>query len=65
MVEDEPPKNRTDSLLEKVLDSLTEREKKIFRDRFGPDRKTPADLEEVGRQFNITRKRIREIEAKQ
>ena len=47
-----------------VLDTLTEREQKVLRLRFGLDDGRPRTLEEVGRQFNVTRERIRQIEAK-
>ena len=47
-----------------VLDSLTEREAKVLRMRFGIDMNTDHTLEEVGKQFDVTRERIRQIEAK-
>lgn len=47
-----------------VLDTLTEREKKVLRLRFGLDDGRPRTLEEVGKEFNVTRERIRQIEAK-
>ncbi|MCQ2527252.1 MAG: RNA polymerase sigma factor RpoD [Lachnospiraceae bacterium] len=50
--------------LNKVLDSLTEREQKVLRLRFGLDDGRARTLEEVGREFNVTRERIRQIEAK-
>ena len=50
--------------LMEVLDTLTEREQKVLRLRFGLDDGRPRTLEEVGRQFNVTRERIRQIEAK-
>ncbi len=50
--------------LDKVLDSLTEREKKVLRLRFGLDDGRQRTLEEVGKEFNVTRERIRQIEAK-
>ena len=50
--------------LEEVLGTLTEREQKVLRLRFGLDDGRPRTLEEVGRQFNVTRERIRQIEAK-
>ena len=49
--------------LMEVLDTLTEREQKVLRLRFGLDDGRPRTLEEVGRQFNVTRERIRQIEA--
>ena len=50
--------------LMEVLSTLTEREQKVLRLRFGLDDGRPRTLEEVGRQFNGTRERIRQIEAK-
>lgn len=47
-----------------VLDELSPREAKVLRMRFGIDMSTDHTLEEVGRQFNLTRERIRQIEAK-
>jgi len=47
-----------------VLDSLTEREKKVLRLRFGIGDGYPRTLEEVGAIFNVTRERVRQIEAK-
>ena len=47
-----------------VLSTLTEREQKVLRLRFGLDDGRPRTLEEVGRQFNVTRERIRQIAAK-
>ncbi|MEQ6292351.1 RNA polymerase sigma factor RpoD [Vogesella sp. GCM10023246] len=47
-----------------VLDSLTPREAKVLRMRFGIDMNTDHTLEEVGKQFDVTRERIRQIEAK-
>ncbi|MCZ6890501.1 MAG: RNA polymerase sigma factor RpoD [Gammaproteobacteria bacterium] len=47
-----------------VLSSLTAREAKVLRMRFGIDMNTDHTLEEVGRQFDVTRERIRQIEAK-
>ena len=47
-----------------VLESLTPREAKVLRMRFGIDRNTDHTLEEVGKQFDVTRERIRQIEAK-
>jgi RNA polymerase primary sigma factor len=48
----------------KVLDTLTDREKRVLRLRFGLDDGRPRTLEEVGKVFNVTRERIRQIEAK-
>lgn len=50
--------------LMEVLDTLTEREQKVLRLRFGLDDGRPRTLEEVGKEFNVTRERIRQIEAK-
>ncbi len=47
-----------------VLDTLTPREEKVLRLRYGIDDGKPRTLEEVGREFNVTRERIRQIEAK-
>ena len=50
--------------LVEVLGTLTEREQRVLRLRFGIDDGRPRTLEEVGREFNVTRERIRQIEAK-
>jgi len=50
--------------LEDVLDTLTDREEKVLRLRFGLDDGRPRTLEEVGQVFGVTRERIRQIEAK-
>lgn len=50
--------------LEEVLDTLTEREKKVLSLRFGLEDGRGRTLEEVGKEFNVTRERIRQIEAK-
>ena len=50
--------------LMEVLDTLTEREQKVLRLRFGLDDGRARTLEEVGKEFNVTRERIRQIEAK-
>ncbi len=47
-----------------VLDTLTDREEKVLRLRFGLDDGRARTLEEVGKEFNVTRERIRQIEAK-
>ncbi len=52
-----------DQLLE-VLDTLTDREQKVLKLRFGLEDNRPRTLEEVGRQMDVTRERIRQIEAK-
>ena len=50
--------------LDEVLGTLTEREQKVLRLGFGMDDSRPRTLEEVGKEFNVTRERIRQIEAK-
>jgi RNA polymerase primary sigma factor len=50
--------------LMEVLNTLTEREEKVLRLRFGLDDGRARTLEEVGKEFNVTRERIRQIEAK-
>ena len=51
--------------VDEVLDSLSDREAKVLKMRFGlDDSKRPMTLEEVGREFGVTRERIRQIEAK-
>ncbi len=50
--------------LMEALSTLTEREQKVLRLRFGLDDGKPRTLEEVGREFDVTRERIRQIEAK-
>lgn len=50
--------------LTEVLDTLTEREQKVLRLRFGLDDGRARTLEEVGKEFDVTRERIRQIEAK-
>lgn len=47
-----------------VIDTLTPREQKVIRLRYGLDDSHPRTLEEVGKEFNVTRERIRQIEAK-
>ncbi|MDE5547440.1 MAG: sigma-70 family RNA polymerase sigma factor, partial [Clostridia bacterium] len=47
-----------------VLDTLTPREEKVLRLRYGIDDGKPRTLEEVGKEFNVTRERIRQIAAK-
>ena len=47
-----------------VLKTLTPREEKVLRLRFGLEDGRPRTLEEVGKEFNVTRERIRQIEAK-
>lgn len=50
--------------MKEILGSLTTREEKVLRMRFGIDMNTDHTLEEVGKQFDVTRERIRQIEAK-
>lgn len=50
--------------IEEVLSTLTEREEKVIRLRFGLDNGRTWTLEEIGKKFNVTRERIRQIEAK-
>ncbi len=50
--------------LDTAMDSLTDRERKVIRLRFGLDDGKTRTLEEVGREFDVTRERIRQIEAK-
>jgi RNA polymerase primary sigma factor len=50
--------------MKEVLDSLTPREAKVIRMRFGIEMTDDHTLEEVGKQFDVTRERIRQIEAK-
>ena len=50
--------------LDEVLDTLTDRERQVLRLRFGLDDGRARTREEVGREFHVTRERIRQIEAK-
>ena len=50
--------------LDEVLDTLTDREENVLRLRFGLDDGKMRTLEDVGKVFNVTRERIRQIEAK-
>jgi RNA polymerase primary sigma factor len=52
------------NVIKEVLDSLPPREAKVLRMRYGIDMTGDATLEEVGKQFDVTRERIRQIEAK-
>ena len=65
---DSPIESATDQSLRDattdVLGSLTAREAKVLRMRFGIEMNTDHTLEEVGKQFDVTRERIRQIEAK-
>ena len=71
-IEDEQSASPTDAVaftmlkeqLIGVLDTLTPREEKVLRLRYGLDDGRPRTLEEVGKEFNVTRERIRQIEAK-
>lgn len=71
-IEDETASAPSDSVaftmlkeqLIRVLDTLTPREEKVLRLRYGIDDGRPRTLEEVGKEFNVTRERIRQIEAK-
>jgi len=50
--------------LEEVFSTLTDRESRVLKLRFGINGSKPMTLEEVGREFGVTRERIRQIEAK-
>ena len=50
--------------IEQVLCTLTDRERRVLKLRFGLDDGRPRTLEEVGKEFDVTRERIRQIEAK-
>lgn len=63
-VEDIVFENTLQQELEKVLKTLKPREEKVLRLRFGLNDGNPKTLEEVGQEFNVTRERIRQIEAK-
>ena len=71
-IEDEtvksPVETATQNLLREqllgVIETLTPREQKVIRLRYGLDDSHPRTLEEVGKEFNVTRERIRQIEAK-
>ena len=49
---------------ERLLSMLAERERRVIELRFGLNGEQPRTLDEVGREFNVTRERIRQIEAK-
>ncbi len=51
-------------VVKEILDSLSPREAKVLRMRFGIEMSNDHTLEEVGKQFDVTRERIRQIEAK-
>lgn len=63
-----PAENVVQSMLKEqllaVIETLTPREQKVIRLRYGLDDAHPRTLEEVGKEFNVTRERIRQIEAK-
>ena len=63
-----PLEAATDALmreqLEEVMATLTDREQQVIRMRFGLEDGHPRTLEEVGREFHVTRERIRQIETK-
>lgn len=63
-----PPEAASDSMLheqlDEVLDGLADRERKVIKLRFGLEDGHPRTLEEVGREFGVTRERIRQIESK-
>ena len=63
-----PPEAASDSMLreqlDQVLDGLADRERKVIKFRFGLEDGHPRTLEEVGREFGVTRERIRQIESK-
>lgn len=59
-IEKEEMKNRVNA----ILNTLTDREQKVIRDRFGFDNGSEKTLEEVGMDFGVTRERIRQIESK-
>ncbi len=71
-VEDENAESPTDAVVQSmlkeqllaVIDTLTPREQKVIRLRYGLDDAHPRTLEEVGKEFNVTRERIRQIECK-
>jgi RNA polymerase primary sigma factor len=56
--------NLLKNAIDEVLDTLAPREQKVIRQRYGLDDGKPKTLEEVGKEFNVTRERIRQIEAK-
>lgn len=71
-VEDENAKSPSENVIQMmlkeqllaVIETLTPREQKVIRLRYGLDDAHPRTLEEVGKEFNVTRERIRQIEAK-
>ena len=63
-VEDLGEKSLLNKAISEVLDELTDREKNVIQQRFGLIDGQPKTLEQIGRQYNVTRERIRQIEAK-
>ena len=63
MSDDENEKDLAKNIKE-LLASLTPREAKVLRERFGVDFKDDSDLKEIGNQFDITREKIRKVERK-
>ncbi len=63
-MEDDRPLSLLKDKIQDVLDTLTEREREVLEQRFGLEDGYSRTLEEVGRQFQVTRERIRQIEAK-
>lgn len=61
---DKTTNNNLKEVVQDILEGLTERESKVLRMRFGINMNTDHTLEEVGKQFDVTRERIRQIEAK-
>ena len=64
MPADVATRHSLNEVLREALDELSDREREVMRMRFGLDQVKPKTLEEVGREFNVTRERIRQIEAK-
>ena len=64
MPADVAARHSLNQVLREALDELSDREREVMRMRFGLDQVKPKTLEEVGREFNVTRERIRQIEAK-
>jgi RNA polymerase primary sigma factor len=61
---DSASRNLLKDQMSEILDGLNEREKRVLMMRFGLEDGNPRTLEEVGREFNVTRERVRQIEAK-
>lgn len=64
LVEEQYEKEELKSIVDKMLERLTPRERAVLIARFGIGTDQPKTLEEIGRMFNVTRERIRQIEAK-